>query len=599
MINLQYSINKCCSMLQGGWTALMWCSYRGHTEAVALLLERGADVQAHGNFLLGPLLWAAGRGFTEIVQMLVSRGAKVNVGDKYGTTALVWACRKGNADVVDILLKAGANVDTAGMYSWTPLLVAVTGGHNDCAALLLEKKPNVNALDKDGMTALSISCREGSQETASSLIAAGAYVNVQDRAGDTPLIYAVKGGHRGVVEALLKRHADVDIQGKDRKTALYTAVEKGHVLIVKILLASNPDLELSTKDGDTPLLRSVRNRNLEILQMLLDRKAKVGAVDRRGDTCLHIAMRARSKAIVEALLRNPKNSQLLYRGNKAGETPYAIDNLHTKTILGQVFGARRLNANEDSEGMLGYELYSSALADVLSEPTLKTPITVGLYAKWGSGKSFLLNKLCEEMKSFEYHVVDPVVKTPWLHLIIFFHVALLAGIAVALATYSFYWGLGTGLTALCVFYTVLWVVKYLNRRYDSDWSSGLSKQLGRLRLIMQVAFCHPPGSQHNSQPMSVRFHFAEANSAAPTGESAIEHMLASLFDAIEKHYGALPTRLYRAFRPKSIDDNSGWRWRRMCCLPLILLFELGILGIISGVSLLILYFGYHVDNVNK
>lgn len=53
----------------------------------------------------------------------------------------------------------------------------------------------------------------------------------------------------------------------------------------------------------------------------------------------------------------------------------------------------RLNTNEDNENMLGYDLYSSALADMLSEPSLSMPITVGLYAKWGSGKSFLLNKL--------------------------------------------------------------------------------------------------------------------------------------------------------------------------------------------------------------
>jgi ankyrin repeat-rich membrane spanning protein len=111
--------------------------------------------------------------------------------------------------------------------------------------------------------------------------------------------------------------------------------------------------------------------------MLLEKRAKVGAIDRRGDTCLHIAMRARSKAIVEALLRNPKNSALLYRANKAGETPYALDALHQKTILGQIFGARKLNANDEAEGRLGYGLYSSALADVLSEPTLTTPITVG------------------------------------------------------------------------------------------------------------------------------------------------------------------------------------------------------------------------------
>lgn len=90
---------------------------------------------------------------------------------------------------------------------------------------------------------------------------------------------------------------------------------------------------------------------------------------------------------------------------------------YTKTLLGQIFGASvyfqymnyfsyiyfsqhlpylhlgRLNTNDDNENMLGYELYSSALADMLSEPNLSMPITVGLYARWGSGKSFLLKKL--------------------------------------------------------------------------------------------------------------------------------------------------------------------------------------------------------------
>lgn len=86
----------------------------------------------------------------------------------------------------------------------------------------------------------------------------------------------------------------------------------------------------------------MRSRNAEIVQLLLDKKAKVSATDKKGDTVLHIAMRARSKAIVEILLRNPKNSQLLYRPNRQGETPYNIDVNHPKTMLGQIFGARKL-----------------------------------------------------------------------------------------------------------------------------------------------------------------------------------------------------------------------------------------------------------------
>nr|XP_016928713.1 kinase D-interacting substrate of 220 kDa isoform X9 [Drosophila suzukii] len=580
----------------GGWTSLMWAAYRGHTELVRLLLDKGADGNAHGNYHLGALLWAAGRGYKDIVELLVQRGAKVNVGDKYGTTALVWACRRGNVEIVDTLVKAGANVDTAGMYSWTPLLVAAAGGHTDCVSSLLEKKPNVNALDKDGMTALCIASREGFQDIAASLIAAGAYINIQDRGADTPLIHAVKAGHRTVVEALLKKHADVDIQGKDRKTAIYTAVEKGHTPIVKLLLATNPDLESCTKDGDTPLLRAVRNRNLEIVHMLLDRKAKVTASDKRGDTCLHIAMRARSKAIVEALLRNPKHSQLLYRANKAGETPYNIDSLHQKTILGQVFGARRLNTNEDSEGMLGYELYSSALADVLSEPTLTTPITVGLYAKWGSGKSFLLNKLRDEMNNFARQWAEPPIRTSGLLFIVCFHLALLIGTIVGLSTKSAVVGASSGVGFLLLAYLLMAAVRYCNYQMDMQWAysvqHGLEKRITRLRLILQVAFCHPPGPQSDSQAKPVRFHFAEANSASPTGDGAVAHMLASLLDAIESHYGWLATRLYRAFRPKCLKVDVGWRWRRMCCIPIVLIFELALVTLITGISLIVVYFTF-------
>lgn len=52
-----------------------------------------------------------------------------------------------------------------------------------------------------------------------------------------------------------------------------------------------------------------------------------------------------------------------------------------------------LSPSECDGDMLGYDLYSSALADILSEPTMQPPICVGLYAQWGSGKSFLLKKL--------------------------------------------------------------------------------------------------------------------------------------------------------------------------------------------------------------
>ena len=309
------------------------------------------------------------------------------------------------------------------------------------------------------------------------------------------------------------------MKGNDNKTCLYWAVEKNHPSIVKILLATNPDLEVASTEGNTPLLRAVKNRNTEIVQMLLDRKAKVTAVDKQGDTPLHVAMRARSKAIVELLLRNPKNSQLLYKPNRSGETPYNIDISNQKTILGQVFGARKLNTNEDSENMLGYDLYSSALADILTEPSLSTPITVGLYAKWGSGKSFLLKKLQDEMQNFARDWVDP---TFHMSPLLFFLVLHLASFLGLLSWIIGYYQEVNSFLVLFLVILVTFVVSYMilfaiwQGTFKSDWYTlyninvAVAKKFNELRLLVNVVFNHPPGpkwrgNQEKAQPLKLIF----------------------------------------------------------------------------------------------
>ncbi|XP_008184045.1 kinase D-interacting substrate of 220 kDa B isoform X2 [Acyrthosiphon pisum] len=570
----------------GGWTSLIWSSYCGYTNLANLLLDRGADINAHGNFHITALVWAAGRGHTKLACSLIARGAKVNVGDKYGTSALVWACRKGDVELVDSLLRAGANVDTAGMYSWTPLLVSSMGNHTEVVNLLLERKPNVNALDQDGCTALTIACKEGYYDIANSLLNAGAYINIQDRSSDTNLIHAVKGGHRNIVEALLKKYADVDVMGKERKTALYIAIEKGNTAIIKLLLGANPDLEISTKDGDTPLMRAVRNRNAEAVQLLIEKRARVPATDKRGDTALHIAMRARARGIVEILLRNPKNSQLLYRPNRAGETPYNMDVNAQKPILSQIFGSRRLNTNEDNENLLGYDLYSSALADMLSEPTLSMPITVGLYAKWGSGKSFLLNKLREEMKNFAHQWTDPFFQFPWLILGVALHFCFIAGTVVVVLSASSLIAIITTFSLLTSIFFFLIMVYYGSHRLDWAYNciSYLSQKAVTARIILQIIFCHPPGSSWGTSVTAqpIRFYFTDQTRVSSTtpGESTIIQMIGSLYDSIEKDFGSISTRLYRAFRPKPVKLTSPWKWRKLCCMPNIILFEMSFLCVL-------------------
>ncbi|CAH2990633.1 unnamed protein product [Chilo suppressalis] len=589
------------------WTPLLWASYKGHEDVVALLLEKGADVHAHGNYNINSLVWAAGRRHSGVVARLLAAGARANSCDKYATSALTWAARAGDVASCAALLRAGADPNTAGMYCWTPLLQAAHGNHFEIVQMLLEHKPNVNALDKDGFTALAIACKEGYYDIALALINSGAYINVQDHSKDTPLIHAVKGGHKNIVEALLKKHVDVDLPGKENKTPVYSAVEKGHVSILKLLLASNPDLEHTTISGDTPLMRAVRSRNAEMVQLLLERKARVNVADNRGDTALHIAMRARSKQIVEILLRNPKNSQLLYKPNKQNETPYNIDMSYNKTILGQIFGARKLNTNEDNENMLGYELYSAALADMLSEPSLSVPITVGLYARWGSGKSFLLNKLKEEMKNFARQWSETGWAWSWAVSWGAWHAALAVGAITATAGAPAYIAVAVCFALFAVFYMALYVLWYTGNRYEWWWAGGVISALGHkfasLLLVLQVVFCHPPGpNDPGALPATpIRFHFTEGmkSGAGQEGEAMVVQMIASLAEALECQYGRVCTRLARAFRPKPVSSTSGWKWRRVCCIPHIVTFELCFTCILIGVCVLIMYYTDKVSDTPR
>uniref|UniRef100_W5NJH2 Kinase D-interacting substrate 220a n=2 Tax=Lepisosteus oculatus TaxID=7918 RepID=W5NJH2_LEPOC len=579
----------------GGWTALMWAAYKGRGEVARMLLAKGANPNITGQqYSVYPIIWAAGRGHAEIVHLLLQYGAKVNCSDKYGTTPLIWAARKGHYDSVMHLLENGADVDQEGANSMTALIVAVKGGYTDVVKELLKRNPNVNMTDKDGNTALMIAAKEGHTEIVQDLLDAGTYVNIPDRSGDTVLIGAVRGGHVEIVRALLHKYADIDIRGQDNKTALYWAVEKGNATMVRDILQCNPDTETCTKDGETPLIKATKMRNIEIVELLLDKGAKVSAVDKKGDTPLHIAIRGRSRKLAELLLRNPKDGRLLYRPNKAGETPYNIDCSHQKSILTQIFGARHLSPTESDGDMLGYDLYSSALADILSEPTMQPPICVGLYAQWGSGKSFLLKKLEDEMKTFAGQQIEPLFQFSWLvvflTLLLCGAVGLLLGFAVDPKL-----GIAVGLSLLAVLYIFFVVVYFGGRREGESWnwawvlSTRLARHIGYLELLLKLMFVNPPElPEQTTRALPVRFLFTDYSRLSSVGgETSMAEMIATLSDACEREFGFLATRLFRVF--KTEDTQGKKKWKKTCCVPsfVIFLFILGCL--IAGFTLLAIF----------
>jgi len=92
-----------------GDSALANAVFNGHIEMAALLLERGADVNA-ANRQGGDtvLMWAVTTGSLTLTDLLLRHGANVNAENKNGYRALYRAAYKGYIEIVKLLLVSGA-----------------------------------------------------------------------------------------------------------------------------------------------------------------------------------------------------------------------------------------------------------------------------------------------------------------------------------------------------------------------------------------------------------------------------------------------------------------------------------------------------------
>lgn len=88
-------------------TALMMASLRGHLPAMNALLARGAAVNREG---WNPLHYAASGPSVEAVSLLLDKGAAVDARSPQGNTALMMAARYGSEASVQRLLQARADV---------------------------------------------------------------------------------------------------------------------------------------------------------------------------------------------------------------------------------------------------------------------------------------------------------------------------------------------------------------------------------------------------------------------------------------------------------------------------------------------------------
>jgi len=124
-----------------GWSALHLAAFSGDPQAVRLVLDRGADVNARARtkFKNTPLQAALLANQLSTAKLLLERGADPLVRQAHGFTPLQEAAFHGDRDLVDLLLTAGAELNSRADDGRTAVTEALRGNHPDLAEYLRQK----------------------------------------------------------------------------------------------------------------------------------------------------------------------------------------------------------------------------------------------------------------------------------------------------------------------------------------------------------------------------------------------------------------------------------------------------------------------------
>ena len=191
-----------------GITPLMYAAEIGSLDAMRLLIDRGADVNAQNAFGSTALMWSVSDPAK--VRLLLDHGAQVNTAARSGRTALIIAAfTNPSAEVVRLLLAKGAKVDVMDQRHVTPLNAATFGNDTATVRLLLDAGADMDTPDTFiGLTPLMNAAGNRNVEAVKLLIAKGAKVNAVSKTeglpkiqtgtvefgGWTPLLFCFWGG---------------------------------------------------------------------------------------------------------------------------------------------------------------------------------------------------------------------------------------------------------------------------------------------------------------------------------------------------------------------------------------------------------------------
>jgi ankyrin repeat protein len=285
---------------------LLWVCAYGHSKAVKLFLDQGADVNMSIDQGWTPLHAASVWGHLDVVQTLLDNGADPTLLNDSGQTPLRCALSQNHFSIVELLLSKEVDLDIRGKLARTIMDRASGSGVVTLVRLLLEKGFEVDLTKEHGRTPISTAAMTGQLEVFKLLLEHGADFNIPDETGNTPLHNAASySGCLEVIRLLLEKKAVFSTFGDDMdrhsRNLLHVAAQHGSLDVFLYLKGLGIDPLSKDAKGDGLLSYAASSGFLPVLEAALS-IAHVSAVQYEHWSPLHWACRAGSERLIKRLV---------------------------------------------------------------------------------------------------------------------------------------------------------------------------------------------------------------------------------------------------------------------------------------------------------
>jgi len=299
---------------QGASDDLFQAIRNNDLKTLTAKLGAGADVNTRNSRGTTLLMHAAAYGSPEAVKLLVDHGADVNAHNQFDATALIWGAN--DPAKASMLIAKGADVNAKTLQGRTPLMVAATcDGCSGTVQLLLSKGADPKAKDSRDRTALHEAAEANDIETTRLLIGKGADANAADRGDYTPLMTAAAHCNDAAMKLMLAKGANVNAANTSSGEVKFGKIQIIHITplmmaaphcsagVIKTLLDAGAKVNEKDLRQMTPLMFSVasEHQDMDVVNLLLKSGADVNAKSNMGETALDWAKKFGNRSTIAAL----------------------------------------------------------------------------------------------------------------------------------------------------------------------------------------------------------------------------------------------------------------------------------------------------------